>query len=472
MTAVSVERAGDLEDGLEAALAAAVGPAHVLVDADLTAPYETDWTRRFSGRSGAVVRPADTGEVAAVLRACAAAGRAVVPQGGNTGLVGGSVPRGGEVVLSTRRLTALEPVEPVGGTVVAGAGVTLAALQEHAAGAGLVVGTDHAARDGATVGGLVATNAGGLHVLRYGDVRAQVRGVEAVLADGSVVSRLTRLAKDTAGYDLPGLLVGSEGTLGVVTRAVWRLQPRPRHHVVALAGLPSVPAAQAVVASVRARVPELLAAELFGAAELALVRAVTGLPAPLPAEHAWYLLLAAAGDGGARDPAGGLAAALAAAGVDDPSLGVEPGDRARLWAFRERITESIAAAAVPHKLDVALPLDALDAFLGRLAEVVAGRARVLVFGHLAEGNVHVNLLPAGSSPVPDAVDDEVLELVVGLEGSVSAEHGLGVAKAGWLERARSAGDVAAMRALKRAWDPAGLLNPGVVFPAPGGSAAT
>lgn len=452
---------------LEHALVAAVGRAHVLVDPGLTAAYETDWTRRFTGRSRAVVRPGDTGEVAAVLRACTAAGQPVVPQGGNTGLVGGSVPRGGEVLLSTRRLDHLEPVEPVGGTVVAGAGATLAALQAHATAAGLQVGTDFASRDSATVGGLVATNAGGLNVLRHGDVRAQLRGIEAVLADGTVVTRLSRLAKDTTGYDLPGLFAGSEGTLGVVTRVVWQLQPAPVHHVAALVGLPSVAVALAVLATVRAHVPDLLAAEAFGAAELALVREATGLPAPLSGEHAWYLLLECAGG---RDPTAALGEALEAGGVEHAAVGTDARDRDRLRSYRERITESIATLGVPHKLDVALPLDALAGFLERLPSVVAARApraRALVFGHLAEGNLHVNLVAGEDArPLDDGVDDAVLDLVVGLDGAVSAEHGLGVAKARWLARARTAGDVAAMRALKDAWDPRGLLNPGVLFPRP------
>ena len=213
-----------------------LGAAHVLVDADLRAPYETDWIRRWSGRAAAVVRPGSTEEVAAVLRVCSERGLAVVPQGGNTGMVGAGVPRGGEVVLSLSRLTGLGEVDGASLQVSAGAGVTLAALQAHARAAGLDAGVDFGARDSATLGGLAACDAGGIRALRHGTVRARIAGLEAVLADGTVVRRMSGLLKDNAGYDLPALLVGSEGTLGVITRVRWRLVPR--HDARALALVP------------------------------------------------------------------------------------------------------------------------------------------------------------------------------------------------------------------------------------------
>ncbi len=434
-------------------LAEIVGSANVLTDPDRTASYETDWTRRFHGRSRCVVRPADTAEVAAVLVRCAEAGQAVVPQGGNTGLVGGGVPRGGEVVLSLARLDSCSAVDPVSATVTAAAGVTLAALQATARAAGLDVGTDFAARDSATVGGMVATNAGGLRVLRHGDVRAQVLGIEAVTADGTVVQRMTRLVKQSAGYDLPGLLVGSEGTLAVVTRVVWQLVPPAPARVVALVGLGSVTEALTLLAEVRTQVPSLAAAETFGAAELALVRGHRGLGPPLPTTYDNYLLLEAAGR---EDPTEELAAPL-----DGMDVAVGEG----LWAYREGITEAISAQGVPHKLDVALPLDALAGFMHRLPEVVeqaSPGARVLTFGHLAEGNLHVNVL--GPEATDERVDDAVLRLVASAGGAVSAEHGIGIAKTRWLPLTRSAPDIAAMRSIKAALDPRGLLNPGVLFP--------
>src|ERR687885_1679537 len=213
-------------DRLLRALAEVVGPRHVLTDPDLTAGYAVDWTGRFRGRAPAVVRPADTTEVAGVLALLAGAGRPVVPQGGNTGLVGGSVPLHGEIVLSLRRLDGIGPVEVLAGQVTAGAGATLAAVEAAARPHGLTFGVDLAARDSATIGGMVATNAGGLRMLRYGNMRAQVMGVEAVLPDGRVLSHLAGLAKDNTGYDLAGVLTGSEGTLGVITRVRLRLVPR------------------------------------------------------------------------------------------------------------------------------------------------------------------------------------------------------------------------------------------------------
>jgi FAD/FMN-containing dehydrogenase len=445
------------------ALADVVGDAHVLRDPDRAAAFETDWTRRFSGRSRCVVRPADTAEVAGVLARCAAAGQPVVPQGGNTGLVGGGVPRGGEVVLSLGRLDRIGPVDRVGGTVEAGAGVTLAALQGAARDAGLEVGLDFAARDSATVGGMIATNAGGLRVLRHGAVRDQLRGIEAVLADGTVVERLSRLRKDSAGYDLPGLLAGSEGTLGVVTRAVWQLVPPLGERVVALLGLASMGDALAVLAQARARVRSLAAAETFGAEELALVQAAHGTGPPLRQPHARYLLLEAAGG---DDPTQELAAALDSPLIADVAVGADPPDRARLWAYREGITEAISAQGVPHKLDVAVPLDALADVAARLPEVVAAAcpgARVLTFGHLAEGNLHVNVL--GPDRDDERVDDAVLRLVAAAGGSISAEHGVGVAKTRWLGLSRRPTDIAAMRAVKAALDPRALLNPGVLLTA-------
>ena len=213
-------------DALAAELTEVTGPEHVLTDPDVTAGYTTDWTRRFSGQARCVVRPADTGEVAAVLLACGRHGVPVVPQGGNTGLVGGGVPVAtGAVVLSARRLRRLDPVDKLSAQVTAGAGVTIAELRAHAAGAGLEYGVDLAARESATVGGTIATNAGGIQTIRYGPTRAQLLGLEAVLADGRVISRLGGIQADNTGYDLTGLLAGSEGTLGVITTARLRLWP-------------------------------------------------------------------------------------------------------------------------------------------------------------------------------------------------------------------------------------------------------
>ncbi|HVL99509.1 MAG TPA: FAD-binding oxidoreductase [Egibacteraceae bacterium] len=447
---------------LHARLAAVVGATHVLADAGLRAPYETDWTGRFSGRASLVVRPANTREVAGVIRACADAGVAVVPQGGNTGLVGGGVPRGGEVVVSLARLTALEPVDAAARAVVAGAGATLARLQAHAAEADLAFPVDLAARETATVGGLVATNAGGVHVLRYGAMRAQVLGVEAVLADGRVLSHLSGLAKDNTGYHLPSLLTGSEGTLAVITRACLRLVPALPARVTALLGLASTADALTVLARLRADLPSLEAAEICYADGIALVAAHTGLALPLRGHHPCYLLVECAAP---RDPTDALAEALAhAPEVADAAVATDRAGRAGLWAFRERHTEAVAALGVGVKLDVTLRPGAVAAFEEAVRRQVAGvapGARTLVWGHLGDGNLHVTVV--GPEPGDEAVEDAVLGLVAEAGGSISAEHGIGVAKTRWLPRTRSAVDLAVMRAVKQALDPAGLLNPGVLF---------
>jgi FAD/FMN-containing dehydrogenase len=446
-------------------LAEVVGVRHVLTDPALTAPFETDWTRRWSGRARCVVRPRDTVEVAAVVRVCAAHDAAVVPQGGNTGLVGGSVPAGGEVVVSLTRLDDLEPVDVLAGQVTVGAGATLAALEAHAAAAGLAYGVDLAARDTATVGGTIATNAGGMHVVAYGTTRAQVVGVEAVLADGSVVSRLGGLVKDNVGYDLPGLLVGSEGTLAIVTRARLRLVPRPSQRVVALLALDDLAAAVRLTAHLRQRVAGLTAVEYVERAGVELVVARAGVAEPFPgSRHPALLVVEVAGS---ESPTGHLAAAVAdAPDVRDVAVAEDGPGRSRLWAVREAHTEAIAAEGVPHKLDVTLPLARLATFRVALDALLAARwpeARPVVFGHLADGNLHVNVL--GPDPDDDRLDAAVLTLVAEHGGSISSEHGVGRHKTGYLHLGRSDADVAAMRAIKRALDPDGRLNPGVLFPA-------
>jgi FAD/FMN-containing dehydrogenase len=448
------------------ALRAAVGPTHLLTDADLRATYQTDWTGRWHGEALAVVRPASTEEVVAVLRACAAAGAAVIPQGGNTGLVGGSVPRPSlarpQVVVSTARLRDMEAVDAVAGQVTVGAGVTLAALQAHAQKAGFGFGVDLGARDSATIGGMVATNAGGLHVLRHGPMRAQLLGMEAVLADGSVVRRLPGMVKDNTGYHLPSLLAGSEGTLAIVTRAHLRLTPLLRRRAVALLGMGSVVDAVALAGELRRSLSSLIAAELFFDAGLELVLRHAAIERPFRERHDTYLLVEAADE---ADPTDALASAVSdAPGVADAALAADEAGRNRLWRLREAHTEAINAEGIPHKLDVALPVARLDEFIGQVGAAVeraSPGARTYIYGHVCEGNLHLGVI--GPAPEDESVDDAVLGLVVEMGGTTSAEHGVGTAKAGWLERDRGSADVAAMRAIKGALDPGWILNPGVLL---------
>lgn len=456
--------------GLEAELARAVGAAHVLTDPDVVGSYTTDWTGRFCGPARLVVRPATTPQVAAVLRACSTARVPVVVQGGNTGLVGGSVPPPQSttgplpVVLCTTRLADIGPVDTVAQQVTVGSGATLTNVQQAAAQAGLAFPVDLAARDSATVGGMVATNAGGLHVIRYGSMRQQVLGAEVVLADGSVLSRLSGLVKDNTGYDLTQLMVGSEGTLGVVTAIRLRLVDRQPQRAVALLGLDSTDTAVAVVGQLRGRLDGLSAAEVFYREGMDLVCRHRGLVPPFAGDHPVYLLVEAVGRAEVTEL---LASALDLPSVDETATAVsdgEPGAQ-RLWAYRELHTEAISGAGVPHKMDVTLPIGELATFERAVRRAVSAAdpgATLVLFGHVGDGNLHVNVI--GPAAGDDRVDDAVLHLVASMGGSISAEHGIGRAKVGWLGLSRSPTEVSVMRRVKRALDPAGMLNPGVLFP--------
>jgi FAD/FMN-containing dehydrogenase len=450
------------EANLESALAAVVGAHNVLVAPDVRATYEIDWTRRFHGTARGVVRPATTTQVAEVLRACATHAAPVVVQGGNTGLVGGSVPAGGEVILSTTQLRSLGDVDPVAGQVTVGAGVTLAAAQAHVRPHGFDIAVDLAARDSATIGGLVATNAGGEHVLRYGSMRRSLAGLSVVFADGTVASRLAGLPKDNTGYDLVGLLAGSEGTLAVITEVRLQLIPALPSRTVALLGLAGVPHALEVLGMLKTRLSVLESAELFFAAGLTLVCTRLGLPRPMPGEHPAYLLIEAADR---RDVSTPLFAALEEVPAEDVAIAEDATARHRLWRYREAHAEAIATVGIPVKLDIVVPLAALTEFVADVPTVVTKAspgARTVIFGHLNEGNLHVNVLGAdGAEP---AVERAVLEYVASLSGSISGEHGIGRAKVPYLSLSRAPAEIAAMRAIKRALDPTGLLNPGVLLP--------
>jgi FAD/FMN-containing dehydrogenase len=456
---------------LARALAEVVGERHVLADAELKAGYEVDWTRRFRGEAALVVRPGSMAEVVEVLRRCAQAGAPVVPQGGNTGLVGGGVPLGGEVLLSLARLTEVEQVDETAGHVVAGAGVTLAALHSAAREHGLAFGVDLAAREQATVGGMVATNAGGPHVLRHGTMAAQLVGLEAVLADGSVIRRMDAVEKDVTGYDLPRLLCGSEGTLAVLTRARLRLVAAPRKRAAALVAFDAIKDAVTAAARWRRELPGVEALDVVFENGLARVCAQRRAARPFDAPHALYVLVEAAGD---EDRLPALAAAIdAAPGVRDATLADDATGRERLWLLREGVPEALGAAGIVHKLDVAVPPAALADFADRVQEHVrtlAPDAEVFLMGHLAEGNLHVNVL--GLAAEDARVDEAVLQLVADLGGSIGAEHGIGQAKARFLHLTRGTEDIVAMCRIKGALDPDWRLNPGKLFAAPPAGGAT
>jgi FAD/FMN-containing dehydrogenase len=452
---------GDRAQSLADVLSRIVGSGQVLTDPALMDQYVTDWSRRWRGAAALVVRPGSTEEVAEILRVCRERSVPVVPQGGNTGLVGGSVPAAAgagalPIVLSTRRLDRLGDVDHLSGQVTVGAGVTLGDVRRHAAGAGWSYGVDLAARDSATIGGTVATNAGGIHVVAYGMTRAQVVGIEAVLPDGSVVSHLSGMLKDNTGYDLGALLCGSEGTLGVITAVRLRLHRPLGRTTVALIGCSSyAEAIETMTSAVRPGV-RLLAAEVVDETGLELAAGIHGVAWPLARRHPVVTLLEVV-DGG---DASGLV------GLDDAdvAVGLDAAEQARLWSFREAQGEAFSSLGVCHKLDVSVPLPSLAACADELRTVVANVPGMLtfgVFGHLADGNIHVEAFgPDADDP---AVDQAVLGCVARYGGSISAEHGVGRAKARDLHLCRSEAEIAAMRALKDAWDPQGLMNPGVIF---------
>jgi FAD/FMN-containing dehydrogenase len=364
------------------------------------------------------------------------------------------VPLHGEVVLSLARLGQLGPVDADSGQVTAGAGVSLQRVAS--ADPGLDLGVLIASRGSATVGGAVATNAGGLRVLRYGPMRSQLRGIEAVLADGTVLSHLSGLVKDNTGYDYPSLLAGSEGTLAVITAARLQLVTRLADPVTVIVGVAGPGEAHALARRAVRAAGSLVCAEYFTQPGLDILAEHAGLAAPLRPPTPGYLLLEAAGPGAADD--------LAALAADLPAaVGTGAAERARLWAYRERHPEAARFLGVPVKLDVSVPAAQWVRLASEVAGVVAAAdpaARVITFGHIADGNLHVNVVPG--TVADGRHEDAVFSFVASLGGSISAEHGIGALKARWLPLARSAAERALFARLRRALDPTGTLNPHIL----------
>lgn len=442
-----------------------VGATHVLVDPDEVAGYEQDWTGRWSGRSMCVVRPASTEQVVGVVTACASAGIAITVQGGNTGLVGGGVPADGAVVLSTERLDRIGEVDADTGRVLVGAGAPLARVAAAAEDAGWEVGVDLASRDAATIGGMVATDAGGSRVVAHGSMRQHVLGMEVVLADGTIARPwLEGLPKDTAGYDLRQVMVGSEGTLGIITQVLLQLVPPAPTAATLLLGSTTAGTA-GLVAALQARIADsgarLTACELMTASGCGLVADVLGVTSPVTTPVA--LLIDLAGEVGDD-----LLADLAALGHGETVVGLDPATRQRLWRLREGHTEAISVLGIPVKLDVAVPLEQLAWFLDAVPATVATvlpPATCVLFGHAVEGNIHVNV--TGAAAHAERIEESVYGLLAEVGGTISAEHGVGRAKVDHLHLTRDEGSLAAMRRLKQALDPDELLNPGVVLPRKG-----
>ncbi|MFL4998037.1 MAG: FAD-binding oxidoreductase [Microvirga sp.] len=454
---------------LQQRLTGLLGPTAVITGGSDLEPYAVDWRKLFPGRPACVVRPSSTEQVAQIVRICHDAGAAIVPQGGNTGLAGGAVPdaSGTQVVLSLNRMAAIRRVDPVGLTIEAEAGCILKVAQDAAGAAGRLLPISLAAEGSATIGGVVATNAGGVNVLRYGMTRSLVLGLEVVLPDGTVANGLRKLRKDNAGYDWKQLFIGSEGTLGIVTAAVLRLLPRPKHSVTALLSVADPAAALRLLELAQDELGDQISAfELISATSMQLVARHAGLKAPI-AEGEWFVLIEAASSlAGLREAAGSMLGSAFEQEIALDGVIAESGvQAAQLWALREHVTESEARESKSVKHDVSVPLTAVPRFLIEAGQALAAGApgtRVNAFGHLGDGNIHYNVLVDAGQDA-DVVNRIVHDVVAAFGGSISAEHGIGQYRVGELARYRAATEMDLARTLKRALDPDNRLNPGKVL---------
>ncbi|RYB94467.1 FAD-binding oxidoreductase [Nocardioides oleivorans] len=461
-------------------LRSAVGDAHVLTADAEVAAFVVDWTGTYAGRALAVVRPGSTAEVADVVAACHEAGVAIVPQGGNTGLVGGGVPdpSGEEVVLSLGRMRSVRDVDPVAGTITVDAGVVLADLHTAAEAVDRLFPMSLGSEGSCTIGGNLATNAGGTAVLRYGMTRELVLGLEVVLPDGRVWDGLRGLRKDNTGYDLTQLFVGSEGTLGVITGAVLRLFPATPRHATAWVAVPSVDAAVSLLGLAQSRAGAHLSTfEIANRQAVDLVLAhLPGASDPISEPSDWYVLVELAGaatEDGLDDALEAILGDAVEAGLAaDAAIAGSPAQRTALWALREGISEAQKVEGATLKHDVTLPIASLATWAADmvpvLEEVLPG-IRPVTYGHVGDGNLHYNIsAPVGGddallAAAPD-LSRAIYDSVAAGRGSISAEHGLGRSKAVAGSSYKSGVEVDLMRALKHALDPRGLMNPGVLLP--------
>jgi FAD/FMN-containing dehydrogenase len=457
-------------------LKAALGPPGWSQDPDRLAPHLVEWRDRWSGETPLLVLPATAEEVAAVIAICGAAGVAVTPQGGNTGLVGGQIPQG-EILLSTRRMARVRDVDTTDDVMIAEAGVTLAAAHEAARAVGRRFPLDLASEGTATIGGLIATNAGGTAVLRYGTMRGLVLGLEAVLPDGRVWNGLKRLRKDNTGYDLKQLLIGAEGTLGVVTAAALRLFPLLASRAVAIAAVTSPAQALALLGLAKVETGgEVEAFELMCALGMELAVAhLPGARAPLATAAPWFVLLEiASGVAGSAEAAMDrlLEIALERDLIVDAVAARSEAQAKAFWALREGQSAAQKREGPAWKHDVSVPISQIPVFLETATQALTRRfagVRVDAFGHVGDGNIHFDVLgPPDGEADRHAEGREagarlVHDLVVSLGGSISAEHGLGVMKTAEAAAYKSPVELAALRAIRRALDPQRIMNPRVLF---------
>ena len=457
-----------------------LGPKGVVRDVAEIEPWLSDWRGRVHGRSEVMLAPASTEEVAAVVRLAAEHGVPLVPQGGNTGMCAGATPpaNGTALLLSLRRMNRIRSINPTSRIAIAEAGVVLQTLHDAVAADGLRFPLTLGARGSATIGGLASTNAGGTQVLRFGTMRALIAGIEAVLADGTVHHGLSGLKKDNRGYSLDQLLIGAEGTLGVITAAALRLVPAVAERAVAWAGTDSPEQALELLRFLEARTQAVEGFELVPEDSLALVlRHIPGTRAPLTGRHGWNVLIEAT----SADPSGGLSGqletwlgeALGAGLIADAALAANEVQAESFWKLRDSISEAERAEGQTLAHDISVAVDAMPGFIRTAAgqvETAFPGVIASAFGHLGDGNVHFHVR-AASHAAPDWYDEEgaaitrlVDDLVTAAGGSISAEHGIGQLKLAEFERLAPPGRINALRAIKQALDPKGIMNPGKLVP--------
>lgn len=453
------------------ALRAIVGAPHVLTGDDVHS-RRVDWMTGAPCQAGAIVRPADTEQVAAVMQACHAVQQPVVTHGGLTGLVHGAEASPDELAISLERMTAIEEIDQVGGTLTVQAGAPLQRVQEAAKEVGLQFPLDLGARGSCTIGGNIATNAGGVRVIRYGMMRQQVLGLEAVMADGRVVSSLNRMLKNNAGFDLKQLFIGSEGTLGIVTRAVLRLQPPTPSEQTAMVACPSFEALTGLLSHMgRALGGSLGAFEVMWQNHYRLLTETLGRHTPpIATEHPFYVIIESLGSDAERNAtqfSEALESALESELIVDAVIAQSTTQRDGLWAIREDIEGLVKGMTPVLTFDVSLPIADMQRYTDALEVQLIQRweeARLVVFGHLGDGNLHISVsVGSAEMSVRREVEAMVYQPLAALGGSVSAEHGIGLEKRPWLSTCRSSAEIALMQSLKQALDPLNLLNPGKVL---------
>src|SRR4051812_22195596 len=463
------------------AIRAVVGDRGLLTDGIDTAAYAEDWRRLYQGRTAAVVRPGSTQELAGVVRLCAAAGTPIVPQGGNTSMVGGAVPNedGSEIVVSLARLNRIRDLDPADMTMTIEAGVTLKAAQLAAADRGCLLPLSISSEGTAQIGGVLAVNAGGNNTIRYGNARDLVLGLEVVLPDGEIWNGLRRLRKDNTGYCLRQLFVGSEGTLGIITAAVLKLAPAPRETAVALCGVASADDALALFTRFQAHdAASISAFELMSGLGISFVlKHIPGAVLPLSEPAPFYVLVELATprpNAGLRDMLEGvLERALGDGIVQDAAVAGSDTQRAAIWKLREEHSEAQRREGASVKNDVSVPVSKVPAFMREATtacEVLVPGVRVVPFGHMGDGNIHFNLeQPVGVDPQwflaqDHAIMDAVNEVVRKYDGSFSAEHGIGKLKPYMMPDWRGGAELRLMQQIKAAIDPLGIMNPGKMLP--------